>query len=265
MDASARQEAERVRAALERIHQAYAGSSLSENQKDPKFVAIVYDPLTPEQRQLQWLQGMGDTQTILAPNRPPQISEEQWKKAVVENPDPKEYTPQALIGATALQRRIAWQQERAKDLANHAVTMRKSQQTIKERASSTQQEVEEMLRRHAAQRKRLLDVMRRVEVARCMNQQQQPDEVKAYQRLVKLNNEVETVRGVLVALQDTVRTQATGPMQNAPTTTIPSAEKCYVVLKDQREKLGKLVGTVQRDQRDMVLLRQRLLGNDIMS
>jgi hypothetical protein len=259
MDASARQEAERVRSALERLHAAYAGTAVPSSSGDEsKFVAIVYNDLTPEQRQLQWLHGMGNGGQILAPDRPHQVSEEEWKKAVVNNPDHQNYMPVALVGAVALQARVSWQQDRANELASNAGTLHRSHETIRDRSARAKQDVEEKARRHVALRKRLLDVMRRVELARCMNQQIQPDEFKAVQRLTALLKEVDSVRGVLISLQDKARTQTAAAARSVPASGIPEKAQLLPVLKEQRQKLEKLTVTAQRDDRDVTLIQKRV-------
>lgn len=261
MDASARQEAERVRTALERLHAAYNGNSFPGSSAEAsKYVAIVYNDLTPEQRQFQWLHGMGNSGQILAPDRPPQVSEKEWKKAVVNNPDPQNYMPVALVGAVALQARVSWQQERAKELATNATTLQKSQDTIKNRSARAMQDAEQKARRHAALRKRLLDVMRRVELARCMNQQTQPDELKAVQRLTSLLKEVESVRGVLTSLQDKGRTQTMAVARSTQISGVPERSQLLPVLKEQRMKLEKLTLIAKRDSRDVGLMKQRVVA-----
>ena len=260
MDASARQEAERVRSSLERLHAAYAGNSsaLYGSSEKSKYVAIVYNPLTPEERQLQWIHGIGNGAQILAPAKPPQVSEEEWKKAVVNNPDPQNYMPVALVGAVALQGRVSWQQDRAKELASSTATLHKSHDTIKERSVYAKQDVEEKARRHAALRKRLLDVMRPVELARCMNQQIQPDEFKANQRLRTLLKEVDSVKGTLISLQDKARTQAAAVAKSVQASGMPEKAQLLPVMKEQRQKLEKLTLTAKSDVRDIRLIKNRV-------
>ena len=259
MDASARQEAERVRSALEGLHAAYTGIALHESQS--KFVAIVYNPLSPEERQLQWIHGMGNSGQILASPKPPQVSETEWKKAIVNNPDPQNYTPNALVGAVALQARVSWQQERAKELASNTATLHKSHETVKERLACAKQDVEEKVRRHAALRKRLLDVMRRVELARCMNQKTQLDEFKAMQRLTMLLKEVDSIRVVLISLQDKARTQTAAVAKGVQAIALPERDQLLPVLKEQRTKLEKLTLMAKRDIRDVGLVQQRVVAS----
>ena len=258
LDASARQEAERVRSALETLHVAYTGNALPKNGESSKFVTIVYNDLTPEQRQQQWIHGMGNGGMILAPPRPPQISESEWKKAVVSNPDPQNYMPVPLVGAVALQARVSWQQDRAKDLATSAVTLQKSHETVKDRSARTMQEIEQKLKRHTELRKKLLQVMKSVELARCMNQQIQPDEIKAAQRLQALLNEVDSVRGMLISLQDKARTQAAAASKGTQLLAMPDKEKLLPVLNEQRRKLETLSNISIRDSRDVRLISQRV-------
>jgi chromosome segregation ATPase len=201
---------------------------------------------------------MGNGGQILAPDKPPQVSEKEWRKAVVNNPDPQNYMPVALIGAVALQGRVSWQQDRAKELASNAATLHKSHDTIKHRSAHTKQDVEEKARRYAALRKRLLDVMRRVELARCLNQQFQPDEFKAVQRLNALLKEVDSVRGVLISLQDKARTQTAAVARSAQASGIPDRAQLLPVLKEQRQKLETLTNTARRDLRDVSLVQQRV-------
>ena len=262
MEASARQEAERVRSALERLSAAYAGMALPTGGggEETKFVAIVYNPVSPEQRQLQWLNGMVNGGSIPSPDRPSVVSEKQWVKAVVENPDPLNYVPHAMVGAHELQRRIAWQQDRARELALHSATLRNGQETIQERSEQAQQGIEGKARRHASLRKRLLDVMRRVELARCINQPMQPDEWEVFQRLAALQTEVESVRNRLISLHGRARTQSAMAARRISHSGISESSHLLPVLQDQREKLQKLTTTTQRDQRDVSLIQKRAAG-----
>jgi hypothetical protein len=257
MDASARQEAERVRSALESLHMAYTGNT-SSTSKESKFVTIVYNDMSPQERQLQWVNGMATEGQIMAPPKPLQVSDAQWKKAVVSNPDPLNYMPVALVGALALQGRVSWQQGRAKELASNAATLHQSHDMLKDRCARVKQEVEQYQRRHAALRKRLLDVMRRVELARCMNQPIQPDELKAVGRLRSLSQTMEGARGSFLQLQDRARAQ---PAARQPQVTAMSdKEKLLPVLKEHRAAIEKVTTTAKRDMRDIGLIQQRVIA-----
>jgi hypothetical protein len=257
MDASARQEAGRVRSALESLHMAYTGNT-SSTSKESKFVTIVYNDMSPQERQLQWVHGMATEGQIMAPPKPLQVSDAQWKEAVVSNPDPLNYTPVALVGALALQGRISWQQGRAKELASNATTLHQSHDMLKDRIARVKQEVEQYQRRHAALRKRLLDVMRRVELVRCMNQPIQPDELKAVGRLKSLSQTMEGARGSFLQLQDRARAQP--PPRHPQVTAMPDREKLLPVLKEHRAAIEKVTTTAKRDMRDIGLIQQRVIA-----
>jgi hypothetical protein len=257
MDASARQEAERVRSALESLHMAYTGNT-SSTSKESKFVTIVYNDMSPQERQLQWVHGMATEGQIMSPPKPLQVPDAQWKKAVVSNPDPLNYMPVALVGALALQGRLSWQQGRAKELASNATTLHQSHDMLKDRCARVKQEVEQYQRRHAALRKRLLDVMRRVELARCMNQPIQPDELKAVGRLRGLSQTMEGARGSFLQLQDRARAQPTA--RQPQVTAMPDKEKLLPVLKEHRAAIEKVTTTAKRDMRDIGLIHQRVIA-----
>ena len=95
-----------------------------------------------------------------------------------------------------------------------------------------------------------------------MNQPIQPDELKALQRLSALHQEVESMRGVLISLQDKARTQTAALAANQQATITPGAgissdSQLLPVLKGQREKLEKLTSLALRDQRDISLIQKR--------
>jgi hypothetical protein len=266
MDASARQEAEKVRLALEALHCAYTGNVIpttsggSDNESS-KFVTITYNDLTPAQRQLQWIHGMGTGGSghLMAPPKPPQVSDNDWKAAVVKNPDPQNYMPVALLGAVALQGRVSWQQSRATELASTASKLAENHELLQVRCARVRQDLESMTRRHATLRKKLLDVMRSVELARCMNQQIQPDELHAMERLRMLLREVDTTRDVFLSLHDKARSRPGGAASSSQgMTTIPDKAQLLAVFNHHREAITQLTSTAQRDLRDLNLIQNRV-------
>lgn len=258
MDASARQEAERVRQKLDALNFAYAG--MPHGEDGSKFVAIVYSPLSKEERQLRWTQNMA-TGVIPMPPKPPSVSEKQWMKAVVENPDPENYVPQPLVGANDLQSRIGWQQTRAQDMAETVATLQESHKTLQERLRQATQYTQAKIQKHGEIRKRLLDVMRRVELTRCLHQVTQPDEVRIMERLSALRRDVDKVQHALLQLQDQCR--SVGAIHNSNNNSldvvVPEvAETFWPVLQSQRQNIAKLTTTVQKDRRDVELIGKRI-------
>ncbi|CAJ1930356.1 unnamed protein product [Cylindrotheca closterium] len=265
LNASAQQEADRVRSKLESLHRAYtSGSTATVTAGNNPFVAIVYNDLTPEQRQMQWVQGMGShTNVILEPPKPPQISQEEWSKAVVNNPDPHNYMPIPLVGGVALQARVSWQQDRAKELSKNASILHKSHETVQQRVSQTLQQLNQKIASHKELQHQLLQMMKKVEVVRCMNQPLQPDEFQVMQRLQQVMQNLEQVQRVMVAIQDKARAhQETQRSINRTANStakqgLPPTEKLLPVLQKQRQQLETLTTLAGKDKRDVELIGTR--------
>lgn len=190
--ASQRQEAARIEEAIYNLHSRY-----SPNAADPMnpaltsnhipsslcaFAAILYDPLPPEHR------GGGGGQ--LSVPRPVHVSEKTWTEALARNPDPGELTPVPLVGATSLHTRIVNQQERADALSKHASKLRETLIYLEKSSKSSKDAISHANAEQEALRRRLLEIMRKVEIVRCMNQPTQRAEVEAQQRLGEIMNQV---------------------------------------------------------------------------
>lgn len=255
MDASNRQEAEKIKAALEKLHSGYAGTATNNN----KFVSVVYNDLTQDQRQLQWLHGMGSGTTLpVAPPRPPQVSEEDWTLAVVRNPDPQSYMPIALVGADALNARVTWQQERATQLSKDAESIRASHETVQQLWTQGHRRLEQIQRAHTNHRKQLLQVMRKIELVRCMNQPLQADEVRVVERLNALEQQIRQVQHLLGELQGPLHKAAAQRPEPPREIHLPDKAQLSKVLKGHREDITNITKTVRKDIRDLNLLKGRL-------
>lgn len=280
MQASVQQEDMRVRTKLERLMREYTGNlaiAPGEDAPSSKFVAVVYNDLTPQERQLQWLHSSSSgatgplaMTTLMNQPRPPQISDRDWQVALAANPDPTRYVPQVLVGAQALEARKVWQQDRAKDHAKEATALQTNLDFVQQRHLLAKQKLDESIRKHVALRQRLLDVMKQVEIARCFNSPLQPDEVNAVRRLNALLEHVESARKALVALQDQTQGQLSKNHQSsgeaassagltAETLTPDMAHRLLDILKEQRRKLETTSETAKTDIKDVNLIGTRVL------
>jgi len=280
-------EAERIRTKIEKLHREYSGTCIvpEDGQESAKFVTIVYNELTPEERQFRLIHGLATgqpqhqgphsqtyghsqkQQPIFAPQRPPQINSRDWKLAVVNNPDPSNYVPTPIIGAVALQGRVSNQQNRAKAYANNAVLVQKNLEFIRQREAMARQDLMEKDRRYSTMRRRLLELMTRVEVARCLNKPLQADEHRVMQRLTKLLDQVEQLRGAFVTLSDQAKTQSLrsdshGAFQNRMDdgNIGLNNEELLGILMEQRRKLEKLNETARKDLDDVGLIEHRVVA-----
>lgn len=252
LDASARQEAAKLQTALEKYHKAYTGAPTTDKQK---FVMIVYNDISPQQRQMQWLMR---GQTTVAPPKPPSVSDKEWLEAVVRNPDPESFMPVALVGAMELQTRVAWQQDRANSFEKNLHVLQAAQKTLHQRCDQTATHLQALARIHTTLRTRLLQVMRKVELARCMNFGLLQDEVILKQRLDELLKQVNQINKMLAA----AHAKATGQtqrMQAVPIVNVPDERELTRVLKGHREALTNMSQVMEKDKRDVALLRQHVV------
>jgi Nucleoporin complex subunit 54 len=170
-----------------------------------RFVCIVYNELTPQQRHRQWELSSRRTHTsyplavttttlIDQPERPSQISNRDWMEALMNNPDPLNYIPHAIIGVQALKARRLWQQEQAEKSTKCATELISIVQFIQRRFLLTKQKLEEsLLVHHTTLRNRLVSVMKKVEMARGCGNPLQMDEVRIRQHLNYLMDQVEKI------------------------------------------------------------------------
>ena len=252
LDASARQEAAKLQTALEKYHKAYTGAPTTDKEK---FVTIVYNDITPQQRQMQWLMR---GQTTVAPPKPPTVSDKEWLEAVVRNPDPESFMPVALVGAMELQTRVAWQQDRANSYEKSLHGIQAAQKTLQQRCDQTATELQTLGRIHTTLRSRLLQVMRKVELARCMNFGLLQDEVTLKHRLDQLLKQVDQVNKMLAAAQAKATGQ-TQRVQTVPIVNVPDERELSRVLKGHRETLTNMSQVVEKDKRDVALLRHHVV------
>uniref|UniRef100_A0A7S1D274 Nucleoporin Nup54 alpha-helical domain-containing protein n=1 Tax=Cyclophora tenuis TaxID=216820 RepID=A0A7S1D274_CYCTE len=251
MDASARQEAAKLQSSMEAIHQSYSGTNNSEKESSP-FVTIVYNNMTPEQLQWQFTHQQSGG-GLAAPPRPPQVSEKDWLDAIVKNPNPQAYIPSALVGAEALQARLGWQQERANDLEKAANSLKSVREDLQKRVEQYQQALQDLHRRHDDIRKRMLAIMMKVEIARCMNMPLQKDEILLAQRLVKIMKDLEKANKTL----ESIPTSASISSENV---TIPNSDQLAEVLNLHRQEILQLTSTMQGDMRDVQALHSKRLS-----
>jgi len=278
LDASVRQEQERVTAAMTKLKTAYTGQEPAVEPKSGHFSTVLYNPLTPVMRQQQWLHGMGVDGHAhpIAPPKPPQISDKDWSQAVVRNPDWQQYMPVPVVGAEALQARLTSQQEQSNVMVQQVSCIVQSQELVRRRCTGVQQQLDRVHYQQATQRKRLMAVMRKVELVRCLNHSLQPDEVMAQTRLKELVAGVDQLSAVLATMADRTRQQpvtqqrplmleADGSSSGGGSGSsggsggqLPDKKQLMQVLKEHRDELSSLTVKVEQDRKDLKLVQQRV-------
>ena len=209
--------------------------------------------------------------------KPPHISNRVWNEALARNPDPKELMPTPLVGAAALHYRIVSQQDKANSLANHAKKLRETLTFLEKAARSSTDSIKHSNSEQEVLRKRLLELMRKVEIVRCMGQPTQRAELESQQRLGEIMKQVNTVGKVLADLEERSKQQARAwrmrganmesqqLQQNASAvsnSSMPLQEEDKValfnVLNDQRMGMERLGHIVLRDARDVDILKDEM-------
>ena len=248
IDASARQEATKLQSSLEDLHHAYAGTP---HKKSSPLVTIVYNTMTSEQ--LQWYfsnQQAGGG--LLVPPKPPQVSDEQWLEAVVRNPDRSCYIPIALIGAESLQARVGWQQQQASGYDKDMAVLKQSQETIQRRIADLREGVMQLELMHSKLRSRLLRLMNKVEVVRCMNLPLQADEMNLVKRLQTVLQQLDELTKTIAKLQGRPQVSLSKTME------LPDRYRLQKVLTEHRSSMVYLSEVVQREKRDIRAVKERV-------
>lgn len=248
MDASARQEAAKLQSSLEDLHHAYNGTS---HQKPSPLVTIVYNTMTSEQ--LQWIfsnQQAGGGYVL--PPKPPQVDEQQWLEAVVKNPDRSCYIPIALVGAEALQARVGWQQQQASGFNQDIAMLKHTQDAMQRRTAELRQGVMLLEQMHTTLRSRLLRLMNKVEVLRCMNFPLQVDEINLVKRLQGILQAMDGLTKTIAKLRETNAASLPNNLE------LPDRDRLQQVLTGHRSSIVYLSEVVQKEKRDLHLIKERV-------
>lgn len=304
--ASQRQEAARIEEATFNLHSKYSpyasdpiNPALGSNNVPSSlcaFTAILYDPLPPQHR-------VTTTTTAAAPGglrggghlsapKPSHISNQVWNEALARNPNPNELMPISLVGAPSLHSRLLSQQQKATELQSHAQQLRSTLTFLEHMARKSQNHIQYYSSTQMELNRKLLQVMRKVEIIRCMNQPTQRAEEEAQFKLRKLVEQVNIVRMKLCDLEERGRQQArnwrrmrgeeeaaaamntnvsdgvsscggSGELLSSSSsfsTSLSDEDKLalFHVLNDQRLGMERLGSIVTRDVRDTEILKEEM-------
>ena len=246
MEALQRQEQAKLQTKIGNLNKSYGG-------QNDKLCAIVYNPMSESQKEFVIRHQSQDT-NIFIPPKPGQIDQNAWLKAVVNNPS-KEHIPTLILGADGLQTRLGYQQQMANRLEQGMQQLDQTWQTMQQRSCRIQQDLKAQSEQHVYLQRRLLSIMQKVEIYRCMNLPIQEQEVELVKRL----------RGVLdlVLQQSKSLTEvlpAAGTMQNLKGIEIPEREQLKQVFEAQRNQLVHLSGIVETDMKDLNRVKDVVVG-----
>ena len=285
MNAYARNEEARVLQRMQTIHQTYTGTTIATEGKSHCFSIPLYNPITEQQRQLQDAistivmstnnQGFMVSTALVAPPKPAQICEEDWKLACVRNPDAKHYLPTAVVGAESLLSRAILHQEQTNTIKKHMTKIQEAIDHIQQRQGEVTRLLEYATEQHQKQATRMLKIMKAVEVGRCFNLPLQPAEVDAFQRIRYLKHSIIEEQLVPEVLRLTESHEQSRPpnhknvlytnsdtLSSAANISIP-LEKQQIwmsIVQEHRTQIGKVTETFKKEQHDLQLLHDRVIG-----
>ena len=267
LDATSRQEAARVQTALSHLYGAYTGTNAAKDATNSAdFCTIVRNPLTEQERQLHATQIM--SAGMLIPPKPPQISQGDWDQALVENAgnsrsgmpqqQQQDTLPTALVGAPALQARLAYHQEWSQRLEGQLEQLLKAQAVLRKGCENLKEHVKYDQRRQKGLDSRMLQILRKVELVRGLHQPLQPDETAAQEELYNLWRQIEQLEHE----QQQQQQQKVSGTHTAPVAIVegsmPDEERLFEVLSQHRQRLTQVTMKLQGDLRDLTLIRRRL-------
>ena len=259
LTASALQEEQRVTKALENIQLAYGGMAPATETKSAPFTSIVYNASTSQMRQEQLVRGIGvdGTTPPIAPPKPTQISESDWLTAVVRNPDNANLMPIPLVGATALLARSMSHQEQVNSHMGQLASIQEARDNLREHYEGTCAQLNSIERTYTHLRMKLLSVMKKVELIRCLHHPLQQDEIVVMKKLKQLVDQVAHLQRTLNDWMDNAA-RSQQPLRRPHVTDMPDPEQLKTVLIQHRNALAQLTSTVQRDLHDLDLIQKRV-------
>lgn len=180
--------------------------------------------------------------------------------------------PTPLVGATSLHSRIISQQEKANGLHTHATRLRETLSFLEQTARSSREHIQHLQTTQMELNRRLLEIMRKVEIIRCMNQPTQRAEEEAQYTLRKLLEQVNLVAMKLRDLEERGRQQARNWRMRGASTNLQLRQRnggevalseedklaLFHVLNDQRLGMERLGSIVTRDVRDTEILKEEM-------
>jgi flagellar biosynthesis chaperone FliJ len=185
--------------------------------------------------------------------------------------------PIPLVGAASIHARIISQQEKAHDLATHATKLRDTLTFLEHTARSSRDHIQHCSHTQNELNRQLLEIMRKVEIIRCMNQPTQRAEEEAQFQLRKMLEQVNMGVRQLRDLEERGRQQARNWRMRGATmmshtasdgggggaslsSTLSEEDKLalFHVLNDQRLGMERLGSIITRDVRDTEILKEEM-------
>jgi hypothetical protein len=278
--ASAQQETARIEEAVANLQSKYSSTAAGAPtvpSSQCAFTAIMYHPLSGEQRTSiasysathtglnNKMSSMSLSAAVLP--KPPHISQKVWNEAQARNPNPAELTPVAMIGASSLHSHLVWQQTEATKLGGYVTELKGQLEFLSKTCANSQRGIRQASLEHEVLQRRLLEVMRKVEIVRCMGQPMQQAEREGMEKMERLLRDVNALTRGVVDVEERGREQSRVWKRKAAAVSsgkvdwsLEKEDKVALmeVLNEQSCGLEGLSHIVKRDERDVGILKDEL-------
>lgn len=265
------------------FHTAYpmVGSTLPINTLC-RFQHVFYDPITPQQ-QLERLHhytsrhpnvSKEEAMSLLHTPKPTHFDSVTWSKAQAMNPNPAEFVPVLLSGAEAIHSRLVSQQTKVELYDKYLTQLTSTIEQLDQAVNASGQKMEYTLQDTSMiLKKRVLDILRKVELCRARNIALTGEERKALERIKEVLKQVQKWENILTSseMEDKVRgyIQMQAILERSSTTeggdtsltTFTNEEyknRVYKVLQDQKQAIHALKKIVKVDRRDLQIIQNGL-------
>jgi len=186
--------------------------------------------------------------------------------STTDNPDPERFSPVCLVGAQALSDRLAQQQKKATLLKGYTTQLKGALEASNEGRRKSYQTQDNFRATIAGWEKRMLSIVRKVEIIRGLNVPLQRDELILNKQIDELNNNIQKFRAVLRKLE--LDATAYGSSLNLrsrtnadPNNLLLSEEEksgLFRVLQQQNQGMEALANVVKRDLRDLAIAKKEV-------
>ena len=196
-------------------------------------------------------------------SRPSHVPEDLWNRRIAENPEPERCSPVAVTGHAELKQRLDADHRQTEEHALAVESLAAQLGKIENGSERARARIARARARHATLSLKMLEAMRRLELVRCAGQPVFVEEREARRHLDALRRAADGPRTVLAELHtDVARAQAGGAGRGARRADALSAlspsdaKELHQALTRQHEGLARLAAVVQKDARDVAIIRE---------
>ncbi|KAL8558456.1 hypothetical protein ACOMHN_052273 [Nucella lapillus] len=192
-----------------------------------------------------------------------------WRQAKLDNPDPENLIPVAMVGFRELQQRLKHQEEETKLHQQRLDVVAGDLSQLQTQHSQTLAKLDDYKRKHLELSHRLLKVVVKQEICRKLGYAVQVEEemlkVQLEHQQVELNHPTQ-FKGRLNELMSQIRMQTQGGFgRDEPTYQMDASMQAEIkqILKQQQEGLQHLIEVIKEDSKDLERMEQMMATSTV--